>query len=169
MASKKKPKVIITPHYLLSGKSKRQYEGTSEVAYIMDDKIYDIDNLKPIDELHEMDFDKARDYIIKMKDKFGTEKLRNKWNIKPYDIYGKMFKEYNIPTDRAKRGNDVKLLKQDEKQDRNVDILNQDNMPRFNIILYGEFEGKELSERLVNIATLFSNKKYKIYLKIEEE
>lgn len=170
MTSKKKPKVIITPHYLLSRQQKQQYEGTSEVVYIMDDIIYDIENLKPIDELHEMDFDDARDYIIKMKEKFGTEKLRNKWNIKPYDLYSKMFKEYDIPTNKNNKVSNVRKLEQSNSDNNDIqEALSEDNIPKFSINLYGKFDGKELSERLVNIAALLIKGKYNIYLKVEEE
>ena len=165
MPSKKKPKVVITPHYLLSRKQKRQYEGTSEVIYFMDEIIYDINNIKPIDELHEADYEKARDYIIKMKERFGSEKLKKAWNLSTYNLYNKLYEDYSIPKDGS-RGT-VKVEKFEVYTSNDKSNVNNKE-PKFVITLNGEFE--DLQERLTNIAALLkSDGKYNICLKIEEE
>lgn len=94
LAGKKKPKKIIMPSDFLSRKDKKEYMKAGEVfKYNMYD---DIKNIPTIEELHAMEFEKAKKIAGALRDKFTNAKLQKHWNINASSMYSKVFYKYGI-------------------------------------------------------------------------
>lgn len=146
--------------------------------------IYDLENLKSIDELHQMPLEEAKAYFLKMRELHGAEKIRLKWNLPLSSMYKSFYKEYGIEAeykqkDAAKENNKNPETQKPEKKTRKN--RNKDNgkseidpvpqltiLPTYIIQVRGEFEGVDARGRLIKIAEALTEKKYKVTLTVEE-
>jgi hypothetical protein len=157
--------------------------------------MYDLENIKALDELMEMPKEQARDYVIKLREKHKVKELVKAWEISNAKIYSDVFKPLDVPVknDSHKK---VKEQKQKEKTtnketgligngqaasqqvaatietERLVDtnVYMPIKQPTFQIGLNGEFMGEEIGERLLGFGGILDkHKKYKVYITIVEE
>jgi len=75
----------------------------------------DINEVKSIFEIESMSWSEAQNYILRAKAQFSTLKLIKYWKSNNKYIYGKIYKNYHIPT----AGHMIKVNKQNKWQEKN--------------------------------------------------
>lgn len=181
------------PVDLMTSKEKREYTKPGEVNKFPMQNL-GIDYVKTIAEIHAMEPEAAREYLISVKGLYTCKELRRHWNLKSdYYLYSKIYKKYNVPLDRQKsqqtHANAREIAKQviseassqvgaagsEQKvltEGTSVQQVKETIAEVFNtmtISISGMFEGQDAAERIQKLASLMqSGKQYKVTLSITE-
>lgn len=187
MTSKKRPKKVIFPLDLLSGKKRKDYV---RGGIIMTSNFYDnAENIPSFEEIQKMDKAQARTLLTTLKTKYSnTELIKNHWKVSNYQGY-KLLNDLGLTNKREEIHISTTKVK-DEKEkvkrkvratakekseavkEENIKSENNntyENFSGFKIMLSGDYESGKLEERVLKlVSALDSNKKYNLKLSIEE-
>lgn len=156
-----------------------------------------IEDVKPLHEIEAMPYDKARSYFIDVRSRYSTAHLIAHWTMTKLpneNMYGskvyKAFEKFGVPvlTDRTRKAHEAKSAKAAQKEIlKTFDERRQaapiafkckaiETPPKkksdktsFTISLEGEWDGRQIAERIKSIANLLKHDtQYNIIIELQE-
>lgn len=152
-----------------------------------------IEDVKPLHEIEAMPYERARSYFIDVRSRYTTAQLIAHWKMtkRPNEnLYGskiyKAFERFDVPvlTERTRKAHEVRSAKiyeaknvsaaeetlQNKRSIEQIPIVTKKNdKVSFTISLEGEWNGKQIAERIKSIANLLKHDtQYNIIIELQE-
>lgn len=165
MASKKKPKVIITPDYLLRGRAKTiyQYGSLANKTKLEVYNMYDLEHVKTPEELKGWNFEDVKKYLTVLYSKYTVKELVKAFNFKHHYKLYKLLDTYNVER------KSLSLSQEQDNKKQKVDAEETALKNSFSMKFNGVFKGQEISDKLMTLMELIDkSKNYKVFISFDE-
>jgi len=182
LAGKKKPRKVLFPADFLNKRQRRIYQkgGRISISNLLED--YSIDKLRT------MEKEEAIPIVRDIKTNFSVKKISDAWGASSYHLY-KLFYDYvpemiqSVPgskgaeaygtgsSSETQGSQPEKLHSFPPRRDSGSieEKLRQLARQGFSVKLFGDFNGKEITDRLQGITLILGEeKKYKIIIEVDE-
>jgi len=173
---KKKPRMIRTPLDFVKGeKARKRYTGVSGEVVIYN--MFDKDNILTLEQIEDLGEEQASEYVKKAREFYNNQELQKIWGVNYYQLYTKVYKKYGVLMEKGGAGTSKGGTNRYQKPSgENGGVVKEGKIAKvvnkrsFSIGMEGDYDGEELSEKLLKLTDIINTQgKYTVVINLTEE